>query len=221
MNTSSNHILSAYNNELAALAALRRDIAATALRNLDEARRGVLERNLESCLSAIADDGQVNHLESEIEKQAMAILARFQPVAGDLREVIASMRLATNLERASDEAKTIGKRGRSLAARECRPDLSALVPLFEQAISELTDACMAYEARDLELAASIKQRDKTLDRAHRAALRSYAESLPTAEGIDPTTWLDLLLIIRALERIGDHAKNIAEETTFLTGASLS
>jgi len=216
-----NHILSAYNNELSVLATLRRDMAATTLRILHEARRGVMERSTEACLAAIADDSTVNHLESEIEKCALGVLARFQPVASDLREVIASMRFATNLERAGDETKTIGKRGRSLASRNASPDLAILAPLFDQAISELTDACKAYEKRDLELAATIRKRDKSLDNAHRAALQSFTESLQKSPEIDPASWLDLLLITRALERIGDHAKNIAQETAFLTGSALS
>ncbi len=221
MNQRSDHILSAYNDELAALAALRREMAGITLDNLEQARRGVLERCVEPCLAAIADDEQVNRLDAEIEASALAILARFHPVAGDLREVIATMRISTNLERAADEAKTIGKRGRSLAQSGATPDLATLEPLFEQAVAELADACRAFDTKDTALAATIRQRDKDLDKAHKAALRTYTESLPASSDTAPSSWLDLLLITRALERIGDHAKNIAEETAFLVGPAQS
>lgn len=217
MNQKSDHILSAYNDELAGLATLRREMADTTLGNLKLARQGVLECRIEPCLAAIADDEQVNRLDAEIEARALAILARFHPVARDLREVVATMRISTNLERAADEAKTIGKRGRSLAQSRATPDLATLEPLFEQAVAELADACKAFENKDIDLAATIRQRDKDLDKAYKAALRTYTESLPTASDAAPSSWLDLLLITRALERIGDHAKNIAEETAFFVG----
>jgi phosphate transport system protein len=215
------HILKPYEDALAGLRAKVEAIAAAARRNLAAATAGVLQGDAAQCLRAIVDDEEVNALEKAIDAAGIEILTRFQPVAGDLRFVIAALRLATNLERISDEAKNIARRGRQLAEAGAEagpgPDFPALPGLFAMADAELAGALAAFFANDGDRARDIRRQDKELDRSHKELIAAISGRL-AANPAGTTRYLAILFIVRSLERIGDHAKNIAEESVFLTEA---
>lgn len=210
----STHILTSYDAALDAFHANITRLSSMVAANLDLACQGVIHADEAACTRAIADDAEVNEMERQIDAMGMDILTRFQPVAKDLRMVIAVMRVASNLERISDEAKNIARRGRNLAAASA--PMAELVELFAMARKELADAIAGFLARDRELAATIRPQDKVLDAKHRSLIEALAGSI-AAEHANATHVLHQVFITRSLERIGDHAKNIAEETAFLCG----
>jgi phosphate transport system protein len=208
------HILSSYEEALEQLRALARSLCDQAVANVEAARRGVLGRSDADCARAIADDDLVNQVEREIDARGIDVLTRFQPVAGDLRFVIAVMRVASNIERVADEAKNIGRRGRILLAT--RVDVAPLEGLFQLAIEEVHEAIRAFFEKDRGLAATLRPKDKSLDALHRSMIEDLTARI-AANHDAAADCLHLLFITRSLERIGDHAKNIAEEVAFLCG----
>ena len=208
------HILTSYEEALDDLRALARSLCDQAMANVEAARRGVLERSDADCARAIADDDLVNQIERKIDARGIDVLTRFQPVAGDLRFVISVMRVASNIERVADEAKNIARRGRILLSTTV--DISKLEGIFQLATEEVNEAIRAFFDKDRTLAATLRPKDKSLDALH----KSMIEDLTTRIASDhdaAADYLHLLFITRSLERIGDHAKNIAEETAFLCG----
>ena len=193
-------------------------MASIAEQNLEYSIRGLLTRNTELCNEAIAEDDEVNAQERKIDLDSFHILMRYNPVASDLREVIAGMRVANNLERISDEAQNIARRGRKILRK---PEISEVVliePLYEKAVSLLRDGMKSYAEGDTELALTLYDRDRELDGAHNEVIRELTRLIDKdSERIKAL--LHLIFIVRSLERVGDHAVNIAEDGIFLESAA--
>jgi phosphate transport system protein len=211
------HILSSFENALRSLRGEVLAMASIARRNLENAARGLAGRDVELCRSVIADDTEVDEFERKIDHLGMEILVRFNPVASDLRLVITAMKMSTNLERISDHAVNIAKRARKIAAREELPESQLVEPLHALADGLLRDAVAAFTDRDSALGASLKERDKELDRLHKRLIASLSSRLEEAHGRSED-FLHLIFIARSLERVGDLAVNIGEEAVFLDSA---
>ncbi|MEM1444118.1 MAG: PhoU domain-containing protein, partial [Verrucomicrobiota bacterium] len=108
-------------------------MASIAEQNLESAVRGLLSRNAELCNAAIVEDDEVNTLEKKIDADSFEILMRYNPVASDLREVIAGMRVANNLERVSDEAQSIARRARKILKHPEIKEVALIEPLYDRA----------------------------------------------------------------------------------------
>lgn len=213
----SSHILTPFEE---ALQTLRNDtlmMASLASRSLENARKGLLERDEDWCNTVIADDKEIDTLEMQVDREGLAILLRYQPVAGDLREVVAAMKTAVNLERAGDQAVNIARRGRRLLTHPEHSQTRALEPVFALAQSMLADAVRAYADRDAALARETLARDPELDRLARE-LGERLTRLMAAETASIPVLLDLIFITRFLERVGDQAKNICEDVIFAVSA---
>lgn len=212
-NLSDPHISTGLDNRLSDFRRNALMMAGLAERSFDRARKGFEGRDEDWCNTVIADDEELDSLEVSLDHEAMAFLVRFHPVAGDLRQVIASMKFGGNLERVADQAVNIARRTRKLITREPVAAAARLLPAFDMAQAMLRDAVAAYSDWDAELARSLKERDRGLDRLVRLAgeeLTSLmAEDTPNIPG-----YLDLVFIGRAVERIGDLAKSIGEDIFF-------
>ena len=211
------HILGTFDE---ALTALRKDLlmmAGLAERSLDRAIKGLLQRNDDLCATAIADDEEIDQLEKQIDKDGFEILLRFQPVASDLRRVISAIKLSPNIERVGDQATNIAKRARKLNRHPPLPELELIVPIQAYAVSMFKDGINAYVRENVELANSVCGRDKQLDEMNRDTNRKL-----TARMVEDTEQLrgyfNLLMVSRALERVGDHATNIAEDAVYAAAA---
>src|SRR5512140_1872039 len=101
--------------------------------------KGLFDRDDDLCANTIADDEEIDHLEIQMDKDGVAILLRFQPVASDLRRVVSAMKLSTNLERMADQATTIARRARKLNRHPLVPEVELIKPLYEQAMSMFKD----------------------------------------------------------------------------------
>ncbi len=211
------HILGTFDE---ALASLRNNVlmmAGLTERSLERAMKGLFERNDDLCANAIADDEEIDQLEKQIDKDGVDILLRFQPVASDLRRVVAAMKLSSNLERMADQATTIARRARKLNRHPPLSEVELIRPMYEHAMSMFKDSVDAFVREDVDLARAVVPRDQTLDDLNRAASRKLIERM--AQDPDQLRgYLNLIFVSRCLERVGDHATNIAEDAVYAAAA---
>jgi phosphate transport system protein len=207
------HILGNFDE---ALASLRNNVlmmSGLTERSLERAMRGLFDRNNDLCAHAIADDEEIDQLEKQIDKDGVDILLRFQPVASDLRRVVSAMKMSSNLERMADQATTIARRARKLNQHPPLAEVNLIEPMHEHAMGMFKDSVDAYVREDVELGRAIVPRDDRLDDLNRRASRKLIERM--AEDPDQLRgYLNLIFIGRALERVGDHATNIAEDAVY-------
>jgi phosphate transport system protein len=213
------HTLGNFENALREVRSNVLRMASLAEQNLENAVRGLLTRNGELCNEAIVEEEEVNQLERKIDQDSLEILMRFNPVASDLRGVIAGMRVSSNLERISDEARNIARRSRRVLKHPEIEEVIMIEPLYEMAMSIFRDAMRSFTEGDSQLGLSLYTRDKALDDAHSTVIKDLSkrmESEPSPLKMKP--FLQLVFIVRSLERVGDHSVNIAEDGIFLETA---
>ena len=186
-------------------------------RSVRNAMTGLLNRNTDLCLRVIADDEEIDILEKSVDKDGIGIMLRFQPVASDLRQVISAMKISSNLERVGDQAVKIAKRARKLNALPEIAEIQLLVPMYADALALYSDSVRAFIDGDVDLAVSVKSRDKALDQLDIDISRRVTDQM-AKNPARITDYLNLIFIARHLERVGDHAKNIAEDAVYAAAA---
>src|SRR5437588_4728036 len=157
------HILGTFDE---ALSSLRNNVlmmSGLTERSLERAMKGLFNRDDYLCAKTIADDEEIDQLEIQIDKDGVAILLRFQPVASDLRRVVAAMKLSSNLERMADQATTIARRARKLNQHPTLPEVGSIRPIYEHAMSMFRDSVDAFVREDVDLGRAVVQRDDALD----------------------------------------------------------
>ena len=211
------HILGTFDE---ALSSLRNNVlmmAGLAERTLDRAVRGLLQRDDNLCTTAIADDEEIDQLEKQIDKEGIDVLLRFQPVASDLRRVVAAMKLSPNIERIADQATNIARRARKLNRHPPLPEVEIIVPIQAHAMAMFKNSIDAFSREDVDLGRAVVVRDKDLDHMNKMANRRLTDRMAQ----DPKQlrgYLNLIFISRCLERVGDHATNIAEDAVYAAAA---
>ena len=212
-----NHILGTFDD---ALGSLRNNVlmmSSLTERSLDRAVNGLLNRDDELCVLAIADDEEIDQLEKQVDKDGVDLLLRFQPVASDLRRVVSAMKLSSNLERMADQAVNIARKARKLNHHPELPEIEFIEPMYRHAMSMFKDSVDAYIREDVEQAMKLKARDKALDEMNANASKHLIQRM--AEDPDQLRgYLNLMFIARHLERVGDHATNIAEDAVYAAAA---
>ncbi len=212
-----NHILGTFDD---ALTSLRNNVlmmSSLTERSLERAVKGLLERDDELCVTAIADDEEIDQLEKQVDKDGVDLLLRFQPVASDLRRVVSAMKLSSNLERMADQAVNIARKARKLNRHPGLPETDLIEPMHWHAMAMFKDSVEAYIREDVELGRALKARDKALDEMNANASKRLI--LRMAEDPDQLRgYLNLMFIARHLERVGDHATNIAEDAVYAAAA---
>ena len=186
-------------------------------RSLYHAINGLLQRDDGLCTKAIADDEEVDQLEKQIDKAGVEILLRYQPVASDLRQVVSAMKLSPNIERVADEATNIAECARKLNRHPSLAEVNLIVPIQAHAISMFKDGIDAFVREDVDLARAVVSRDKQLDDMNASANRQLTERM-MQDRDQLRGYLNLILISRCLERVGDHATNIAEDAVYAAAA---
>lgn len=213
----SRHILGTFDE---ALGTLRNNVlmmASLTERSLDNALKGLMERDDELCVTAIADDEEIDQLEKQVDKDGIDLLLRFQPVASDLRRVVSAMKLSSNLERMADQAVNIARKARKLNRHPALAEVELITPMREHSMRMFKDSVDAYVQEDVELGRGLKARDKALDEMNANASRRLIEGM--AQNPEQLRgYLNLMFIARHLERVGDHATNIAEDAVFAAAA---
>lgn len=213
----SRHILGTFDESLAALRNNVLMMASLTERSLDRAMKGLVDRNDDLCATTIADDEEIDQLEKQIDKDGVDILLRFQPVASDLRRVVSAMKLSTNLERMGDQATTIARRARKLNQHPSLPEVELIRPMYEHAMAMFKDSVDAFVREDVDLGCAVVARDEKLDDLNHDASRKLIERM--AQDPDQLRgYLNLIFVGRCLERVGDHATNIAEDAVYAAAA---
>jgi len=209
------HISVQYDAELDAIRAHLFEMAGKVELQLQDATRALLHLDMARADAAIAADAEVNQLEMTIDDLCNHIIVRRQPTAGDLRFIMATVKMIGDLERIGDESSRIAKMAIDLSGRERLTehfgeldDMAANVTLM------LRNALHAYIRVDMATAAEVIGQDKAVDASYRTLM---ALLLPRMEqgGSVVRPLVNLMWSARALERIGDHAKNVAEYVIYL------
>jgi len=212
------HILGDYETALKQAKKSVLTMASIASENLSNSVRGLLDRNEDLCNDAIAEDEEVNAFERSIDKEGMEILMRYNPVATDLRSVIASMKISTNLERIADQAENIARRARKIIKKGELAEVNLIEPVYALASELLSDAVRSFSESDVELALGLHDRDLELDKLHKKTLKMLTKAMES-DVQNLRTYLHLIFIVRCLERVGDHAVNIGEDAIYMASAS--
>lgn len=207
------HIISSFNEDLLLLKETTISMGTNALANIDNAINGLLTRNKDLCNQSIADDDEEDRLEMEVDKLGMSIIIKYRPLATDLRMVIASMKIASNLERISDHAVSIAKRARKMLTNEEPEAVDSLQNLYRESRSFLESALQAYADADLKLALDIITREKSVSKTYKKTAKIYTNLLEQNDGHE-RDYLNLVFIARYLDRVGGLSANIAEDVVF-------
>ncbi len=215
------HIVKAFDRDLAQLDARIARMGALAEETLRQSLKALRKRDPDLAEQTILRDEEIDRLEQEVEDGAVKIIARRQPLANDLRMVMAAFKTAGELERIGDLAKNIARRVITLAnEKPPKPLRKGLKRMGKQVIAQLREVLDAYAARDAEKARAVWMRDEEIDEAYNALFRellTYMMEDPRTIGL----CTHLLFGARNLERIGDHVTNIAENVYYMaTGQKL-
>ncbi len=164
----------------------------------------------------IADDHRVNALEVEIDESCVRIIARRQPAAGDLRMVMMVIKTITDLERIGDEAEKIARMAKLLSQRErlILPRYTEIKHAAELALDMLRKSLDAFARLDPSCAAQVVRQDEQVDEEFRAIMR-YLITFMMEDPRTISTALEILFVAKAIERIGDHAKNMSEYVVYM------
>jgi phosphate transport system protein len=176
---------------------------------------GFIESDLEKVDTAFAMDDQIDDLEMEIDRDAVRYITLRSPVSSDVRLVFVSIKASHDLERAGDEAHSIAKRTRSILTRDGKVyNPVAIQEMSQLAFAMLRDAITCFLDEDVGLARGIIERDKEVDRLNKENFKNLSNSVDSGNGEIPTQ-IETIIISKSVERIGDHAKNLAEEVIYL------
>lgn len=190
------------------------NLTALVEQNLELAVRSVEERDVKLAVKVIATDDEIDHQEVEIEEDCLKTLALYQPVASDLRFIIAVLKINSDIERIGDLAVNIAQRAKSLAESKNRKipfDLSGMFVLTLSMVKKSTDSLVLLDSK---LAREVGAMDDKIDDMHKGAYKTVQNEI-TKEPQEVEYYINLLGVSRYLERIADHATNIAEDVVYL------
>jgi phosphate transport system protein len=205
----SEHIIKSYDEELQRLHKIIVEMGGLAETQLAAAIEAVVRRDTELAASVIEGDHRVDQLERELDSLAVRLLALRQPMARDLREVVAALKIGADLERICDYCANVAKRAIALVQSPPMQPIHALPRMAHLALLLVKDVIDAYVERDADKAVAVWNRDAELDEMYSSLFRE----LLTYMMADPrtiTACAHMLFVAKNLERIGDHATNIAE-----------
>ena len=181
---------------------------------VSHAMQGLAERDLDLLDEVAIGDADVNARQIAIDDRAFKLLALYQPVAVDLRVIVAAIKINSELERVGDLAVNIAEAARRYFASGRVIEMTFLQRMADIAETMLENALLAFVTSSLGLAQSVLERDDALDSLHVQASRRLVDLMTGDASVVPAA-LELMSMVRHLERIGDHATNIAEDVFFI------
>ena len=210
-----NHIMKQFDDELEEIRTRLMEMGGKVEQQLQNAIRAVSEADSKLAEEVIAEEQRVDDMEVDIDEACILIIARRQPAASDLRLVMMVTKAVNDLERIGDEAKKIANHAVILAEQGGTSEGYTEVRHLGQSVSSmLANALDAFARFDVDAAMRTLEEDKQIDLDYKTALRE----LVTYMMEDPrsiTRVINILWVIRSLERIGDHAKNLCEQIVFV------
>ena len=205
-----------YENDLAALKTALTEMGQNAADAVEAAMEALCTADAEAAAAVVQGDGRINNMERDIEHRCMTLLLRQQPVAGDLRRISTAMKIVTDIERIGDHAADIAEIIPHLAAsrKAGDPAVSDAIRMGQKAHKMLLNALDALTGEDEPAAQKVIAADDEVDYDFNAIKHTLAAEI-AADPAKVDAALDLLMVIKYLERIGDHAVNLAEWVEFV------
>ncbi|WP_019053359.1 phosphate signaling complex protein PhoU [Sphingobium xenophagum] len=215
------HTIKAFDDEIDRLRGLIAEMGGRAEAAIESAMIALQRQDLALAAQVVAEDKRIDAIEAEVEKLVIQVIALRAPMANDLRDVIAALKIVGVVERIGDYAKNIAKRVPLIMVNQRTLEPVSLLPSMGQVASEMVhDALNAFAARDPDLAVAVVERDTVVDDFYNSVFRT----LVTYMVENPKTISEcahLLFIAKNIERIGDHATNVAEMVYYAaTGQTL-
>ncbi|TZF89037.1 phosphate signaling complex protein PhoU [Cognatilysobacter lacus] len=206
------HIVKSYDAERARLLEETLRMGEMAAAQLEAALDVVQRRDDDAAARIIAGDAAIDALEREVSHDVMKLALR-GPMARDLREILAAIRVAADIERIGDYAANVAKRSMALNTAPPLPHVAGLQHVGRLAVQQVRDVLAAYRDGDVEVATRVRAADAEIDAAYTGLFRELLTyMMEDARSITPCT--HLLFMAKNIERIGDHATNIAENIWF-------
>jgi phosphate transport system protein len=213
------HIVHSFDKELRKLESNIAVMGGLAETQLADAIEVMLQRDSERAAQVAAQDTRIDALEEQINQQVVRLLALRQPVAVDLRVALAALKISADLERIGDYAKNIAKRTRTLTESASVAQAMTIGRMGRLVQGMIKDVLDAFANRDVAKAEDVRIRDEEVDALHTSLFRELLTyMMEDARAITPCT--HLLFVAKNIERIGDHATNIAESVHFMVEGSL-
>jgi phosphate transport system protein len=219
-NRQTDHIVKSFDEDLKRLNNVIAEMGGLAEAQLTRAVESLVRRNTELATQVVQDDKRIDTLETEVGQMTVRMLALRQPMAQDLREVVAAIKIASDIERIGDYAKNIAKRAIVLSAHAPLKPVTSIPRMSQLALHIIKDVLDAYIEKDAEGARAAWRRDEEVDEMYNSVFREMLTyMMEDPRNIGPCT--HLLFIAKNIERIGDHATNVAEIVYYLVhGRSL-
>jgi phosphate transport system protein len=203
------HTVKAFDEDITKLRGLIAEMGGLAEVSLSEAMEALVKGNLDLAAQVIARDKKIDSLEAEVDRLAVRIIALRAPMADDLREVIAAMKIAGVVERIGDYSKNIAKSADKIEQRKKFEPLTLVPAMADVARGMVHDVMTAYAARDPVLAKAVIERDDMVDAFYESLFRNLVSHMMENPATISSA-AQLLFVARNIERIGDHATNVAE-----------
>ena len=204
------HTVKAFDSEISQLRGLIAEMGGLSEVAIREAIDALARHDEEKAKQIVAADARIDALEAEVDRLALRIIALRAPMADDLREVIAALKIAGVLERIGDYSKNIAKASREIDAHRKQFEPLTLLPAMAEVASDMVhDVLTAYAARDPQMARDVIAADEKVDAFYNSIFRNLVSHMVE----NPSTIssaAQLLFVARNLERVGDHATNVAE-----------
>jgi phosphate transport system protein len=207
------HTVKAFDTDIASLRGLVAEMGGLAELSLNEAMDALVKGDQDMARTVIARDKRIDAIEAEVDQLAIRIIALRAPVADDLREVVSALKIAGIIERIGDYAKNIAKSTDKIEHRKRFEPLALIPAMAELAGSMVHDVLTAYAARDPVLARAVVERDARVDAFYNSLFRSLVSHMMESPATISSA-AQLLFVARNIERIGDHATNVAEMVYF-------
>ena len=209
------HTMLAFDDDLRELAAEIVEMGNRTEKQVSNAMDALLTKNVSLAWDVKAADGAIDELERAIETKAIETIARRQPLAIDLREIVGALRIATDLERIGDLASNIAKRAEQIGSKKFASEISVqLRHMTQLVLQQLRSVIHSYQHRDVEEALRVWRSDEDIDGLHNSTFRQLLTYMMEDPG-NITLGMHLLFCAKNIERIGDHATNIAESVHFI------
>jgi phosphate transport system protein len=209
------HAARTFEEELKSLETSIAQMGGLAEQAVGQAIDALHNRDPELAETTLANDRTIDKLERGVEELAVSIIARRAPLDRELRQIITAIRIAVDLERIGDLSKNIAKRAIAVAAEpHPKQTMTGFMHIGETALRQLKDVLDAYSQRDADMALKVWQRDEEIDAMYNSLYRELLTAMmkePQGVGV----YAHLLFGAKNLERIGDHATNIAETVYYL------
>ena len=209
------HIVSAYDEDLRQLETLVSEMGGLVESQLAAALDALVQLDPDTARDVIKRDKIVDDYETRIDKHTTEMLVLRQPMAQDLRVILVALKLASNLERMGDYAKNISKRTITLSGTtNVTSAAKSIKSMGDKVLEMINEVLDAYARRDGELASAVILKDEDVDRMHTNLFREFLEMMTT----DPqhiSLGTHLIFIAKGVERVGDHATNVAEKIHYM------